>query len=100
MNFAALDWSYCVSAEHWLDSWAKASVVREEGRPRWQKILGNFGFGFIFLGAVLNLALFLLVTASGAGLSYLYKPWWLTYTLVSYIPGWYWQRRARSRAEA
>lgn len=87
-----------MGTEHGLDKWVKASVAREQGRPRWQKNLGNFGFGFVFLGALLNLALFLFVTATGPGFPYLYEPWWLTYYLVSCITGWYWQRRARSIA--
>jgi hypothetical protein len=89
-----------VSNEHWLDKRAKASVAREQSRPRWQKLLGNFGFGFIFVGALLNLALFVLITVLGTDFSYLYKPWWLTYVLLSCIAGWYWRLHGRSMAEA
>jgi hypothetical protein len=89
-----------MSTEHWLDRWAKTSVAREKARPRWQKVLGNFGFGFIFIGALLNLALFLFFLVLGAEIPLLYKPWWPTYGLVSCIAGWYWRLHGQSIAEA
>lgn len=83
-----------------IDAWAKRSALRYRSEPPWQRSLGNFGFGFIFLGALANLALAVALMVLQIELQYLYRPWWLTYSLLSAITGWSWQRRGRRRREA
>ena len=83
-----------------FDAWVGKRVLRYRNEPRWQRSLGNFGFGFIFLGALANLALAVVVMALEIEPQYLYRPWWLTYLLLSAITGWSWQRRGRRRIPA
>jgi hypothetical protein len=84
-----------------LDAWVERRVLRYRNEPKWQRSLGNFGFGFIFIGALLNLALFMVVLVLGIESQYLYQPWWLTYLLLCCIAGWSWRFHGnRHRAEA
>jgi hypothetical protein len=89
-----------MSTESNIDKWAKASIEREERRPRWQKLVGNFGFAFIFIGALLNCALFVILVALEIDSPYLYKPWWLTYIVLCIIAGWRWRLHGRLMAAA
>lgn len=67
----------------------------------WNRKVGNFGFGFIFLGALLNAALLIFITAFGFESLYLYKPRWFTYLILSCITGWSWRHHGnRHLAEA
>jgi hypothetical protein len=68
-----------------------AGIATRAGWTRWPRVVGNFGSGFIFIGALMNLALFMVVLVFGIELQYLYKPWWLTYLLLCCVAGWTWR---------
>ena len=80
-----------------IDAWARRGVLRYQNEPEWRRSLGNFGFGFIFLGLLANMALAVVLTVLKIEFQYLYRPWWLTYLLLCVITGWGWQRRGRRR---
>ena len=82
-----------MSTDHWLDRWAKASIARDQSRPGWQTSIGNFGFGFIFIGALANFAVFMFAITTKIGIAIMYQPWWPTYLGLSVLAGWYWAAR-------
>jgi hypothetical protein len=76
-------------------------ATAQTGQATWRRLIGNFGFGFIFIGALLNLALFIVVMVLSIDLQYLYQPWWPTYLLFCCIAGWSWRLHGnRHLAEA
>lgn len=78
-----------------FDRWVRSGIARQRRKPRWQKLVGNFGFGFVFLGFVANMALFVALLVSRIEPATIYHPWWLTYGLLSCITGWSWRFHGR-----
>ena len=89
-----------MSEDHGFDRWARDGIARQRGYPRWQKLTGNFGFGFIFVGALANMALFSALVALDQGIPTLYCPWWLIYLIVCCITGWCWRLHGRLMDDA
>jgi hypothetical protein len=76
-------------------------VATDSGKVPWHRLIGNFGFGFIFIGALLNLGLFITIILLSFNLQYVYQPWWFTYLLLSCVAGWGWRLHGkRHLAEA
>ena len=78
-----------------IDRWAKRGVARYNSEPRWQRNFANFGFGFIFIGMLLNMAVFMTVLATSAAIDVIYEHWWATYLVFSCLAGLYWAARGR-----
>ncbi len=78
-----------------FDAWVKQRVDRYNNEARWRRNVGNFGFGFIFVGFLLNCAVFLLAVATNNGLLGVYRPWWAGYLVLSCLAGLYWAVRSR-----
>ena len=74
-----------------VDRWVRKRIARQRRKPRWQKLVGNFGFGFVFLGFLANMVLFIAVLVLGIEPGVVYHPWWLTYGLLSGIAGFCWR---------
>ena len=83
-----------------FDRWVKRGVERYNNEPRWKRAIGNFGFGFIFIGALANLAVFMFVTTTTIGTAVMYQPWWPTYLGISVLTSWYWAARVVTRPAA
>lgn len=82
--------------EYRFDQWASRRVERYNNEPNWQRALGNFGFGFIFIGALANLAVFMFAITTVFGSDVLYHPW-PTYLVLNAFAGVYWVVRGRRR---
>ena len=80
-----------------FDERVKRSIERYRNEPTWQRAVGNFGFGFVFIGALTNLLLFVIGIAAKVGTHVIYDPWWPTYVAVSSLAGLYWAIRGRRR---
>ena len=53
--------------------------------------VGNFGFGFVLLGSLVNFVLFAAILVLGAKASEIYNPWWLIPFVACIASGWFWE---------
>lgn len=83
-----------------FDRFVRASIARRRRKPRWQKLFGNFGFGFVFLGLLANMALLVGLVVLRIEPQVVYHPWWLTYGLLCCVTGWSWRFHGRDIARA
>ena len=60
--------------------------------------VGNFGFGLVLLGPLLNLGLFAVIFTLGVKTSEIYNPWWLIPLVVCIASGWLWEWLGRKNA--
>jgi hypothetical protein len=59
--------------------------------------VGNFGFGLVLLGPLVNLGLFAAILTLGVEASEIYNPWWLIPFIVCIASGWFWERFGRKK---
>ena len=53
--------------------------------------VGNFGFGLVLLGPLLNFGLLAIILTLGVKTSEIYNPWWLIPLVVCIASGWLWE---------
>ena len=53
--------------------------------------VGNFGFGLVLLGPLLNFGLLAIILTLGVETSEIYNPWWLIPLVVCIASGWLWE---------
>ena len=58
---------------------------------------GNFGFGLVLLGPLVNFLLFAAILVIGAKASEIYNPWWLIPFVVCIASGWFWEWLGRKK---